>query len=64
MNAVAHVVEEHPAAAATLGLGAAALAFASTRAATLMVGGGITGVLGTLLNVVKAPFAAIARALG
>lgn len=63
VNAVAHVVEEHPAATVGLGLGAAALAFPPTRAAALLVGSGITGVLGTLLNVVKAPFAAVARAL-
>jgi hypothetical protein len=63
VSAVAHVVEEHPAAAATVGLGAAALAFAPTRAATLAVGAGITGVLGKLLSIVKAPFAAVARAV-
>src|SRR6476646_4501294 len=37
-NAVTHIVEEHPAATVGLGLGAAALAFPPTRAATLMVG--------------------------
>ena len=64
VNAVADLVEEHPAATVGLGLGAAALAFPPTRAATMMVGSGITGVLGKLVNVVKAPFAAIARSVG
>ena len=46
-----------------VGLGAATLAFPPTRAATMVVGSGITGVLGKLVNVVKAPFVAVARSV-
>ena len=64
MKAVGRLVEEHPAATLGVGLGAAALAFPPTRAATMVVGSGITGVLGKLVNIVKAPFAAVARSVG
>ena len=61
VKAVGRLVEEHPPASLGVGLGAAALAFPPTRAATMVVGSGITGVLGKLVNIVKAPFAAVAR---
>jgi hypothetical protein len=63
VKAVGRLIEEHPAASLGVGLGAATLAFPPTRAATMAVGSGITGVLGKLVNIVKAPFAAVARAL-
>ena len=53
------MIKDHPAATLGLGLGAAALAIPATRAAALTVGGGFTGVLGKLLNLVKAPFTAV-----
>ena len=63
VNAVGRMIEEHPAAALAAGVGAATLAFPPTRAATFAAGRSIPSVLGKLVNIVKAPFAAVARAL-
>jgi hypothetical protein len=56
-GAVSGFVKNHPVATAGLGLGAA------TVAATVVAGGSIMALLGKLVGVAKAPFAAAARVL-
>jgi hypothetical protein len=63
-NTVTRFVKNHPAAATALAVGGATLAFAPARAVAIGAGSMVTGVLGKLVTVVKAPFAAAARIIG
>jgi hypothetical protein len=63
IDAVTRTVENHPAAALGIGLGAASLAIPPVRVATFAAGRSIPAFLGKLFEAVKTPFVAAARAL-